>query len=110
MSRIVAFRDYKYDLCRRHYITQQSSHSGVSITRVYSLAKLYTMFGQFYCTRMVLCTSFLLLSLPLLIAGQSDDKLANFGDVIPVLGQVRTKHDGRHNFSPLTNYQIDGPH
>lgn len=68
------------------------------------------MFGQIYCTRMVLCSNFLLLSLPLLIAGQSDDKLANFGDVIPVLGQVRTKHDDRHNSSPLIKYRIDGSH
>lgn len=69
------------------------------------------MFGQVFCTRKVLCTNFLLLSLPLLIASQSDDKLANFGDVIPVLGQVGAKqHDDCHNASLLTDYPIDGSH
>lgn len=89
---------------------QQSSDGGTSDLGLYFLTKLYTMFGQIFCTRMILCTNFLLLSLPLLIAGQSDDKLANFGDVIPVLGQVGAKHDERHNASLLTNYPIDGSH
>ncbi|OAR00542.1 hypothetical protein LLEC1_00499, partial [Akanthomyces lecanii] len=52
------------------------------------------MFGQIFYKRVSFCSKLLLLALPLMIAGQSDDKLANFGDVIPVLGQmVRTDQD-----------------
>ncbi|OAA69371.1 hypothetical protein LEL_10247 [Akanthomyces lecanii RCEF 1005] len=74
--------------------TQQSSHGRTSILGLYFLAKLYAMFEQICCTRMALCINFLLLSLPLLIASQSDAKLANFGDVITVLEQMaRTDQD-----------------
>ncbi|KAM3428454.1 hypothetical protein MY4824_008828 [Beauveria thailandica] len=52
------------------------------------------MFGKISSTRMMLGSKLLLLSVPMLSAGQSDDALAKFGDVIPVLGQMaRTDQD-----------------